>query len=476
MKLDGFIGPSYTLDSVNIDAQRCINLYPKINEMGKGKDAQVASLLGTPGLRLLASLNSGPIRGSYRASNGLLYVASGNKLYYVNSSWSAQEIGELQTSSGSVDFTDNGSIMVMVDGPNGYYHTLGAATITQFTGGSWLGSTRVGFIDGYFLFNDPDTDKFFISEINSTTIDALDFATAEGAPDNLVATLVNHREVWLFGDDTIEVWYNSGDVDFPFERVSGGFIEYGCAAAFSVAKIDRINFWLGKNKQGQGIVYAAQGLSPQRISTHAVELAIQSYGDISDAKAWTYQENGHSFYVLNFTSANTTWVYDLTSRMWHERAYLSGSSLQRHRGDCHSFAYNTHVIGDYSNGNIYALESDYYTDNGQEIRRERIAPHFSNALKRITYNSFQLDAEVGVGLTGGAQGSNPQVMLQFSDDGGHTWSNEKWVSLGAQGNYKTRAIWRRLGVSRDRVFKIAISDPVKVALISAEMEVEGMAH
>jgi hypothetical protein len=474
MKLDGFIGPSYTLDSRSIDSQRCVNLYPKVNELGKGKERQVASLIGTPGLRLLTTLENGPIRGSYRASNGLLYVVSGEGLYYVNSSFTGIKIGDLETSTGVVDFADNGTTLVIVDGPNGYHHTLGSLSLTQYGDASWLGSSKVGYIDSYFMFNDPNTGVFYHSNLNSTVIDALDFANAEGAPDNIVSTLINHREVWLFGEDSIEVWYNSGAADFPFERVSGGFIEFGCAAAHSVAKIEKMNFWLGRNKEGHGIVYAAQGLAPQRISTHAVELAIQSYGDISDATAWTYQENGHSFYVLNFTSANTSWVYDLSTRLWHERAYLNGGDYKRHRANCHSFAYNTHIVGDYENGNLYALESNYYTDNGQELRRMRIAPHMSNDLKRIQYHSFQLDAEVGVGSIEESQGNDPEVILQFSNDGGFTWSNEKRTKLGKIGNYLTRVMWRRLGIARDRVFKVVISDPVKIALIGAHIEVEGL--
>jgi len=476
MNYDGFIGPSYTVDSVNIDAQRCVNLYPKINEMGKGKSSQVAALIGTPGLSLAVTIGDGPVRGIFRGSNGFLYVVSGNKLYYVNSLNVAQELGTLLTSTGNVDFADNGATLVIVDGDNGYWHTFSSTTITRFVGAEWLGSTKVNFVDGYFLFNDPDSSKFYISNLNSVDLDILDFSTTSGSPDNIIATLVNHREVWLFGSDSVEGWFNSGNPDFPFERIGSGFMEMGCAAAFSVEKIDRTTFWLGNNKEGNGIVYAAQGFNPQRISTHAVELAIQSYGDISDAKAYTYQENGHSFYVLNFTSANTTWVFDTTTRLWHERAYLTGGEFQRHRANNHAFAYEKHYVGDYDNGKLYIMSSDYYSDAGDEIRRLRTAPHLSQSLKRISHYSFELEIERGVGLTGITQGEDPKVMLQFSDDGGHTWSSEHWRDLGAISNRKQRIIWRRLGVSRDRIYRVAISDPIKISLIGAELELEGMAN
>ena len=473
MRYNGFIGPSYTLDSASIDSQRCVNLYPKMNEFGFGKSGEVASLMGTPGLRKALTLPTSPFRGIYRATNGFLYAVGGDKLYLISSSEAATELGTLATTTGAVSFSDNGSTLVLVDGPNGYWHTLSSSIITKFTGSAWRGSSTVNYIDGYFLFNDPATDIFYISSLDGIELDALDFSTSDGAPDNLLTTQVNHREIWLFGSDSIEGWYNSGNADFPFQRIGSGFIEVGCAAAFSVAKIDKTTLWLGQSKEGRGIVYAAQGFSPQRISTHAVELAIQSYGDISDAKAWTYQENGHSFYVLNFTNANTTWVYDLTTRLWHERAYLEKGAFQRHRADGHAFAYGKHYVGDYENGNIYELSSSVYLDDTQEIRRERIAPHLSESTLRIVHNSFELELESGVGITTG-QGSSPQVMLQFSDDGGFSWSNEKWANAGAKGQKRKRVIWRCLGASRDRVYKIAISDPVKVALIGAELKLEGL--
>ncbi len=474
MNFQGFIGPSYTLDSVEIDAQRCVNWYLKANELGKGKNAQTFSLIQCPGLKKLLTVGNGPIRGCYRASNGFFYVVSGDELYYIDKNFTSLPVGKLLTSTGEVDFADNGKTLVVVDGSNGYWHTLGSSISTRIIDSAWLGSTNVNFIDGYFLFNEPNSGKFYISALNSIELDALDFATAEGAPDNVVATLVNHREIWLFGDDSIETWYNNGNADFPFQRSGSGFIEMGCAAPFSVSKIDKRTFWIGKTKEGTGIVYMAVGLSPQRISTHAVELAIQSYGDISTAKAWTYQENGSAFYILNFDEAETSWAYNLSTGTWEERAYFKNGKFSRHRADCHAYAYDTHLVGDYENGNIYELDSETTTDDGQEMRRMRVSPHLSNGEKRVRHKSLQIDGTTGIGVAVG-QGSDPQMMLEFSDDGGLTWSNEMKVTLGKVGNYKTRAIFRRLGASRDRIYRVSVSDPVKCNLIYAELELEPMA-
>lgn len=472
MRFPGFVGPSYTLQSVNIDSQRCINLYPEINEMGKGKEGEIASLVATPGLTLKLTLATSPVRGVYAGTNGLLYAVGGNKLYSISSSFTATEIGTLNTNEGNVSFSDNGTTLVVVDGYYGYAHTLGSGTTAQITDSDFKPADKVVYLDGYFVFNEAGTQRFFFSDLLSVDFDALDIVSAEGNPDNIVSILVDHRDLWLFGEQSTEVFFNSGS-EQVFERIQGAFVEHGCAAPFSTAKMNNAVFWLGQDDQGNGLVYMANGYQPQRISTHAVEYAIRTYSDISTATAYTYQENGHNFYILNFENAETSWCYDTATGLWHERAYSNEGALERHRANSHAFIYNTHVVGDYENGKIYALSSSVYYDESTAITRQRVAPHISQGLNRIFYNSFQLDMEVGVGLDGAVtvQGNDPQAMLQFSDDGGHSWSNEKWVSFGKIGNRTKRAIWRRLGYSRDRVFKITITDPVRVTIIGAELDI-----
>lgn len=472
MRFSGFIGPSYTLRSVNVDCQRCINLYPEFNEHGTGKEKEVAALIGVPGLSLLVTIGSGPIRGVWMASNGQLFVVSGNKLFRVSSAWVATELGTLSTSIGQVSLADNGTQLMIVDGTYGYVLTLATSIFSQITDPDFPGANQVVFQDGYFIFNNPGTGQFGISGLNSATFDALDIATSEGNPDDIVGIISNNRDLWLANEKTIEVFFNSGAADFPFERVQGAFVEVGLAARFSLAKMNNVVYWLGQDENGQGTVFQAKGYQPQKISTHAIDLAIQGYGTISDAVAFTYQDSGHYFYVLNFPTANTTWVYDATTSLWHERAYNNGGQLARHRGNCHAFAFGKHVVGDYENGNLYELRSDVYADNSNPLIKRRVTPHVSAGGKRVTYHRFQLDIESGVGLDGTTQGTDPQAMLQFSDDGGHTWSNEKWVSMGKIGQTKWRADWRRLGMSRDRVFRVTVSDPVKTIFVGAELDIE----
>jgi hypothetical protein len=333
----------------------------------------------------------------------------------------------------------------------------------------------VCFLDGYFVFNEPNSQKMWVTSLlDGTSIDPLDFASTEGSPDGLVAVASNFREVWAFGTNSIEVWYDSGATDFPLQRIQGAFNELGCAAPYSVAKMDNGLFWLGRDRRGQGIVYRANGYTGVRISTHAVEWQIQQYSDLTDAIGYTYQQDGHSFYVLVFPSANTTWVYDAATQAWHERAGFSDGQFTRHRGNCQMSFNNQIVIGDYQNGNIYAFDLDDFSDNGgiqKWLRSWRALPTGTNNLKRTTQHTLQLDCESGVGLNLG-QGSEPQVMLRFSDDGGHTWSHEHWKSMGKIGEYYKRVIWRRLGMTvklRDRVYELSGTDPVKITIMGAEL-------
>jgi hypothetical protein len=488
MKFQGFVGPTYSLKSVNVDSQRCVNLYPEAIESGAGKGGEVAYLKSTPGLKNILNVGNGPIRCTHIDPQGIVFVVSGDRLHkvvYDGVNWIGSPLGSslFLTSTGTVVAASakigDETVTVFVDGvtcyayvftpgfPAGYF-----GKFADFGYPGVPGATHVAFIDGYFIFNEIDTNQFYVSDFNSLNIDPLSFASAEGDPDKIVGIIASNRDLWLFNERTTEIFVNTGNADFPFERVSGGFIEKGCSARFSIAKIEGSVFWLGRDESGQGIVYAARGLTPERISTHAVEAAISSYADLTTASAYTYQMNGHAFYVLNFAEA--TWVYDLSTRMWHERAYTNLGRLERHRAEKHVFipAQGVHLLGDYSSNKVYLFDENYFYDGTAPITRMRVSPHISSELKRITCNSFQIDMEVGVGLDGITQGTNPQVMLDYSDDGGHSYSNEKWASAGAIGENKKRVIWRRLGQFRDRVFRIKITDPVKVSIIGAEIDIE----
>ena len=457
--------------SVNAADNRMINLFPElVPEGGKAP----AFLQRAPGLRSLVTLGVGPVRGLWTFGD-YGYAVSGNTLYKIDDQWVATAKGTV-AGTGPVSMVDNGTQLFIAAGATGYIYNANTDVFAQITDPDFPGATTVGFLDGYFVFNEPNSQKFWVTALlDGTSVDPLDFASAEGSPDDLVSLIVDHREVWLFGQTSVEVWYNAGLPDFPLARIQGAFNEIGCAAPFSVAKLDNGVFWLGADARGKGIVYRSNGYNGTRISTHSVEWQIQQYSDISDATAYTYQQDGHSFYVLNFPSADVTWVYDVATQAWHQRAGWLNNAFTRHRGN-NQMAFNGEiVIGDYLTGGLYAYDLTVYSEAGavqKWLRSWRALPTGQNNLNRTTQHSLQLDCETGVGLDGVGQGVDPQVMLRWSDDGGHTWSNEHWKSMGRIGETGTRVFWRRLGMTlklRDRVYEISGTDPVSITIVGAEL-------
>ena len=471
-----FVGGSYTSHSLNFDAQRTVNLYPVLSESGTSRN--VAMLTTTPGHRKWLDVGDGPIRGLFRVDASVLLVASGQKLYRVSSGKSINEIGSIE-GTGPVRMASNGKQVMIVTGSAGYFLTISTWSLSKIMADSFTGADMVDFLDGYFVWNRPGTGEFAISQLYGTSIDALEYATAEGAPDNLVGLIVDHRELWLFGESTTEVWYTSGDPDFPMARISNAFIEHGCVAPGSIAKLDNTVFWLGADDRGQGILWRANGYTPQRMSTFPIERAWDEYERMDDAMAFTYQQGGHSYYVISFPSADTTWVYDVAANLWHERAWRENTGMNlmhRVRGHVHARFAGQNIVGDHETGRLYALDLDHFRDeafgegnDGELIPRIRVAPYAEGDGDRRRVHSMEVVMETGVGLIDG-QGENPQAMLQWSDDGGHTWSHEHWTSIGRMGERTKRAIWRRLGAARARVFRVTVTDPVPVNIIKARME------
>lgn len=365
----------------------------------------------------------------------------------------------------------------------GFTGTIDSVSITtqdtffQITDPYFLGANTVTFIDSYFLFNKPKTQQYYLSaQFDGSTGNALDFASKEALPDNIVGVMAVHQLAWLFGEESTEIVYDTGANDFPFSPVQNSLIAYGCAAAGSIASSANTVFWLGNDKDGNATVWMANGYQPQRISTSTVEFAIGEYATISDATAYTYQEDGRYFYVLNFTSANATWAYDVALGQWHERAFYNSMTgfYERDKAEFHIFAFGKHLVGDYNSNLVYQQSLDIYTDNGSPIRRLRAAPHFadSDTLDYIYYSNFQLDMQTGIGsATGDIEATDPQVILQWSNDGGYTWSSEHARSAGKIGRYKKRARWNQLGRSRDRVFRVIFDAPCKYFVVQAKVDI-----
>ena len=464
-----FIGATYTLASIRAECQRCLNYFPEMVESGVAPNGEKGYLVQAPGLRLLTTVGTGPIRATYWTSTGRLVVVSGNAVYRVDPGYVSVLIGNILTNSDFVDIADNGLEVMIVDGTACYIVSITTGVFQVVAG--LPGANRVAFLDGYFVINNPGTGQFIISALNDglTWDTLLDAGTAEGLPDNTVGLLVNQRQLWVFGEQSVEVYWNSGDPTFPISRVDGSFIEYGCAAAGTIQKLAGCVVWVTDNGQ----VMMNEGYNPKRISNFAVEQVIHAAGDISTATAFTYKQNGHMFYVLQLPNTTTTWVFDVATGQWHERCELINGNLAPWRASSFADAWDDKLVGDSTNGKLYAMDFDVFTNAGDVLYRQRRSPHITADLNRLCIDKFQLDMEGGQGLDGTTLGTDPQVMLRVSRDAGYTWGSERWTTLGGLGRFRTRALWRQLGQARDWVFEITITDPVKATILGALIDARG---
>jgi hypothetical protein len=473
-----FLGAHAVARSLNAADQQCINLFPEMIETKSGKD--VGALYMTPGLDSLVTVGTGPIRGMHALSTGgHLYVVSGNKVSSLDTDFTATQLGTITTGTGAVSIIDNGTQVALFDGSAGYLITVASGALAALA--LPFSSPQIAtYQDGYGFVSQGGSQNVYQSAFNDlSSWPSLNFGQAAGRADNIVALAGIHCEVWFLKSTNFEVWVNAGTSPFVLARLDGVFPEFGCAAPASVSKAGEALIWLSKNEQGQGIVVLSQGYQPRRVSTHALEFALATYSQIADAVAYVYQQEGHVFYVINFPSGDATWALDITAMMqfgvpmWHRRALWVGSQFRRHPGNAFAFFAGKCVIGDYGSGNLYAYNMDTLTDAGTQrkwLRTWRALPKPTD--KPVTFNSLRIDMETGIAV---AAGTDPQVMLRFSDDGGHVWSNEIKMSVGKTGETAKRVKFNRLGSTRrnsglDRIFELSSSDPYKVALIGAEIE------
>lgn len=468
-------GGAYMAKSIIASAQRCLNLYPEPNPEGSPSPF---TYYPRPGLRkILSPPQVGTARGFYRASNGNAYYVVGYIIYAVSSQWVLTALGTMQQSANSiVSMADNGVDMLIVDGsPNGYVINLATGAFSTIVNAAFYGADFVQYVDTYFVLNRPGYPVMYISLSNSTSFDSTDFASKTGYPDNIVGLQITHREVWLIGSVATEVWYNTGASDFTFGPISGVYIEHGCCASYSIAKQDLSIYWLSQDQQGHLMVLEGNSYQAKRVSTFAIEVEFQSYDTFDDAIGFTYQFQGHTFYQLNFPTANKTWVYDASTGLWHEESWIDGDGIHnRHRGNCSGFAYGLNVVGDWQNGDLYALDPTIYQDFGGTIEFLRSFPHIEADGKRLFHRQFIADMEVGT-AAGTTLDEEPMVSLRWSDTRGASWGNKIQTSLGAAGEYLTSMQFQRLGLARDRVYELSWSAPYKTALNGAWLDVKSSA-
>jgi hypothetical protein len=478
--------------SVLASCQRRLNVYAEAIDPKTGEPVQLIHY-PTPGLRKITAMPNGkPARCLYRASNGDLYAVSDFDVYYIDPKLNFKKIGSFLSTDTlhPIKMTDNGVDLIFCDGTpvNGYainlksrselkplFNPAASDDLTDSSTG-WLGSTHVDFSDGFFIANFIGTPSFYISNAQNTIFDALQFAGKTSYPDSIVAAIVQHRVIWLLGEVSSEVWYNTGGGstpgnNFPFELMPGVAIDYGCKAPYSIAKAETSIFFLGQTQYGLPVVLRGHGYSVSRVSTHPLEHILSGYADVSDCIAYTYMVEGHSFYVMNFPSANATWTLDLSTDQWHQRAWIDiDGEEHRHRGQHHAFAYGMNIVSDWQNGNLYELDTNSFTDDGNPIKRVVGFPRqidLENA-HRVLFRNFIAEFDVGESRV---PNDNPLVILSWSDDKGKTWSNGLHQPIGKMGNFNHVMNWHRLGLSRNRVFRLEWQCNAMTALVGAFVEV-----
>ena len=447
------VGSSYHLADRKAAVQRSVNAYPE------KLDGENWRMVGTPGEVEIAAMGAG-CRGSKVVGSRMFWVA-GSTLYEVTAGGTTTSRGTLSTSSGFVGMDDNKTQLAIVDGANLYVFTLATNTLTLVVSAGWRGSNDVVEIDGYFVFVDPDTDQFYLSAIDDgATLDALDFSSADSAPDDIVTHRVSHRQLWLFGSESTEIWINSGGADFPFVRYQSYTLDIGCVGTRAcIAAADTL-IWIGKTDRGSGIVYMASGNQPTRVSTIAVEKALQGSTDLSSATMWAYQIEGHEFVGINAPGLETTWVFDAAVQQWHERGEWDAGWLPlRSRLVT---AYNgQHYAGD-EYGSLVRLDATAYSLAGRTLQRERTWPHLVQpSMEPVSYRGLEL------GMTTGHGGS---ITLEISNDGGYNFGPALIRSLGATGRWLERIRWLGLGTALNRVFRLRMSDAVPFGINSGVVD------
>jgi hypothetical protein len=464
----GVVGGSSQQASLPFNAERTVNMYAVLDQQGK----KPASLYARPGNAVFATLGSGAGRGAFAATNGRAFVVSGSQLYELLAGGTGTVLGSLLTSSGDITMAENGVQLAICDGVDLYILTYATNTFQRVVNPNLPSAASVTFLDGYFVVNRSFTSGIFqiSAPFDGLNWAALDFASAESSPDSLLRVAVVFGQLFLFGDISIEPWNNTGAATFPFQRVnSSSQISVGVAAPSTILELDNTAFWVGKDKNGTGVVYRADGYSPKRISTEAVELRLQAAPSISTLKAMAYQEAGHTFYIITGGGMETAQVYDVSTNLWTEWSYFNSSgNYELPLTNDLFYAFGKTLALDRASGKVYEQSSKYYSDNGEEIACDRIFTHIFDNGNPFLIKNLILNFETGVGNT---TVENPKAMLYLSNDGGRTFYTYYEAFMGKAGEFLSRVVFWRLGRHRQCTFRVRVTDSVKRVITGGQFNV-----
>ncbi len=477
MKFEGFVSGSYTAKSVNIAAEEAINFFAETNETA-GAQAQ-KSYLWTPGLKTFCEFPAATVRGEWNTGTRRFAVAD-EHLYEVFFDGTFTDLGYVQSDDRPVSMCASQTQLLIVSSGSAYCMDFATNTLTNVTA-SLAGSPIKGvFGDSYFIVFFVDSNKFQVSDLlNGLVWPGLQVNEVSVFPEEISSIIMNQRQLVVFGQRHIQVYTDTGS-DSIYDPIPSGFVETGCVAHFAPALADNTILWINEDERGGRMAWRANGYTPQRISTHAVEIALQSYAaaDIAAMATYTYQDGGHTFWSIYIPNTDCSWVYDVGENLWHKRAewHQDEAVYTQHRSWNHMYAFGKHLVGDWMSGRIYEMSLSYLDENGSMIRRVRQAPTLNNEQQRLFYTEWRVNFDTGLGpqppLTDGAGDPRPpQAMAQWSDDGGHTWGNEHWRDCGYAGEYGTFVRWQRLGFARRRVFRLAVTDAVAWAITDSSLDI-----
>lgn len=462
-----FIGGAYRARSGVIANDLAINVFRETTQ--EDSESKQGTFYGTPGLHQRLTTTGVSCRGIF-SQDGRTFVVMGDRFYEIDTiTWTATDYGQILTDGKPVSIASNGrggeQLAIVGGGQLKIFdlltNTLSAAVVLPLTNDPVI----VVFIDGYFVLLEADTIRVWFSALeDGTSWDALDFFARSETSDNLIGMVQLRNRLWIFGTQTSEVYYNTGDNDTPFQPYPGTLMQEGASSAYAISVIGETVIWLAQDNQGKHRIVIASDYEPATVSTPAISYAIAQYDTVADAEVLVYEQEGHQFAIFTFPSGNATWAFDVTEKEWHQRAAWDTSLGQFYRWRARGAAATDGgvVVGDFETGDLYTLDLDLYEDNGDMVRRLRRAPYLSSENQWLFVDQFELGMEAGVGLASG-QGSDPVVELNISRDNGKTWESAGNGTIGAMGEYETRAMWTRLGRSRsDRlVFEVVQTDPVK---------------
>lgn len=475
LKIMPLFGAGTRSKSPVVTVQRRLNVYL---ENRKDGDKTRIAVYGTPGLVVdFTTTTPGglPLRG-FQGTQTALYLAAYNQFQSVAANGSVLASGTLSTTSGLVSMSYSPTQVVIVDGASGYTYTPATTTFAAISSFPATGARTVTFVAGFFVAEQPGTQTFWVSNaFDGTTWNSLSFANASSDSDNILAVNNLNGNLILFMQQGMEFWQNQGLTPQPFAPILSATNTWGLAAIFSVAHVPGANdqdslIFLAQSTSGQVQCVQVSGFSPQVISDPDVENIWNSFSVTSDATAYTYQIDTHRFYQINFPTGNRSFLFDVSTGVWSE--VQTGTSVipTRHTGNLATYYAGQILVADYATNQVYTLSPTVYTDNGVTTIRQIVTRHVLSSFNRIRVAMLYLDMETGVGLQVG-QGSNPQIMLEYSKDNGRTWSAQRWASSGLVGNYIARVIWRRFGCTRDATWRITQSDPVKFVITEGAFKI-----